>query len=86
MKKLTVNNLNEFISSVSTKNANRGIKLPRTITYPEQQYLDPDLVIDKRDIFKDLFRQTLVAFSKKKTGLPFDFFIAPVKNRAWQFY
>ena len=73
MKKLTVDNLNEFISSVSTAEPSRGIKLPRTMTYQTQEYIDPNLIIDKRDEFKDLFRQNLVAFSKRRSGLPFEF-------------
>ena len=73
MKKLTVENLNEFISSVSTAEPSRGIKLPRTMTYQTQEYIDPNLIIDKRDEFKDLFRQNLIAFSKRKRDLPVDY-------------
>ena len=73
MKKLTVENLNAFISSVSIADSAKGIKLPRSITYPTQEYLDFNLIIERRDEFKDLFRQNLVAFSKRKIGLPFEF-------------
>ena len=73
MKKLTVENLNAFIDSISIDNPQRGVKLPRNITYPEQRYIDFEAVIDRREEFKDLFRQNLIAFSKKKKGLPSDF-------------
>ena len=70
MKKLTIENLNEFIDSVRTEDSVIGVKLPRSVTYPDQVYIDMDKLIDKRDEFKDLFRQNLVAFSKIKTNLP----------------
>ena len=44
MKKLTVENLNAFISSVSIADSAKGIKLPRSITYPTQEYLDFNLI------------------------------------------
>lgn len=72
MKKLTVENLNEFISSVSIDDPNIGIKIPRTMTYPNEVYIDREKLIDKRDDFKDFFRQCLVAFSRVKTNIPRD--------------
>ena len=72
MKKLTVENLNEFISSVSIDDPNIGIKIPRTMTYPNEVYIDKDQLIDRREEFKDLFRQCLVSFSRVKTNIPRD--------------
>ena len=72
MKKLTVENLNEFIESISLKDSEEGLKLPRTMTYPKPVYLDRDQLIDRREEFKDFFRQNLIAFSRVKTNIPRD--------------
>ena len=72
MKKLTVENLNEFIESVSAKDPEEGIRIPRTMTYPKPVYIDRDQLIDRREEFKDLFRQNLIAFSRVKENIPRD--------------
>lgn len=72
MKKLTVENLNEFIESISLKDSEEGLKLPRTMTYPKPVYLDRDQLIDRREEFKDFFRQNLIAFSRVKENIPSD--------------
>ncbi len=72
MKKLTVKNLNDFIESISLKDTQEGLIIPRTMTYPNEVHIDQDKLIDRRDEFKDLFRQCLVAFSKSKTNIPKD--------------
>ena len=85
MKKLTVENLNTFIASVSIADPAKGIKLPRTMTYQTQVYIEPDLIIDKREEFKDLFRQNLVAFSKRKKDLPVDYaYCTGERTPEWQ--
>ena len=65
MKKLSVDNLNKFIESCMGEGSVQ-LKLPRTMTYPEIITLNRDKLIDKRFEFRDLFRQNLVAFSKRK--------------------
>ena len=70
MVKLTVENLNSFIDSVTTNDTDLGVPMPRTMTYPNQIYIDMDKLIDKRFEFIDLFRQCLVAFSKRKEDIP----------------
>ena len=72
MKKLTVENLNEFIESISLKDSEEGLRLPRTMTYPKRVYLDKDQLIDRREEFKDFFRQNLIAFSRVKENIPRD--------------
>ncbi len=72
MKKLTVKNLNDFIESISLKDTQDGLRIPRTMTYPDIVYIDKDQLIDRREEFKDLFRQCLVSFSRVKTNIPRD--------------
>ena len=72
MKKLTVENLNEFIESISSKDTEEGLVIPRTMTYPKAVYFERDQLIDRREEFKDLFRQNLIAFSRVKENIPRD--------------
>lgn len=70
MEKLSVESLNRFIDSVRTDDALIGVAMPRTMTYPDQIYIDMDKLIDRRAEFIDLYRQNLVAFSRIKTDIP----------------
>ena len=72
MNRLTIENLNRFIESVSGSDTN-CIELPITGTYPQKQMIDIGKLSSAREEFKDLFRQNLLCFSKRKKDLPLEY-------------
>ncbi len=70
MEKLSPEALNRLIGDCITDNEEEGLLIPRTMTYTEDVYIDFNKLIDNKERFEDLLRQTLPFFSKN-TDMPF---------------
>ena len=73
MQKLTVESLNDYIDSVKTDEHDEyAVKIPTSKTYPEQVYIHYGIIntLLWRELFLNLFCQSLVAFTTKKTDFP----------------